>query len=85
MNKIQQRLLDKIAEARKYRLTSIPVAGARECSAARQLVQAGLAKEFRDCSVLAEPSRYINAFTRKPSFTKTTMIYGGSLHFEVAA
>ena len=83
MSKTEQRLLDEIAKAKQSGETKIAVSGVRECNAARQLVQAGFAKEFRDCSVSGEQYFYRDPFTRGWYSKRRPPVYGGTLHFQV--
>jgi hypothetical protein len=85
MTKTEQRLLAEIEKASRSGSTSIAVRGIREYNAARQLVKAGLVKEFRDCTARGEQYFYRDPFTRGWYSKRRPIVYGGSLHFGGAA
>lgn len=76
MNKTEQKLL-----ARRLSGDKVECMGKREVMAARALVAAGLAKEFKNLSGMSDSEYKIHPFSRKQFMTKSVFCYAGTLVF----
>lgn len=77
MNKTQQRLADRIEQARLRGDKYIDVDGMRECLAAQALVGAGKASSYERHSGWTGGDYYIHPFTRRAGVTKRRFYAAG--------